>query len=590
MLLLLAGYSSLCQKLPIIDTLEKKVIAAKNDFEKVQAMGELSAMLLNVNPAASDSVGEDLIIFAEATRSRQLMAMAYLENGRRTGYLAARKDYADRSVKYYEKALKIAQSSRLDAEIVKAYIGLTDTYIGMIEPEKVYRNATEALSMASSSRNDSLRSAALICMGKAQVFKNEKIFALRNYFAALAIAEKQKDDGLLIDCYTRLGKFYGSIEEFDKGIDYLTLAFNIAKKSTNPLYAFQVVNLNSEIAAMYGARKSHDMAIRFYENSIVLAAPLQYPSINIPAYMGLLNQYLSMKQPQRALTYLRSPQGQEITGFLKMFRLEYSTHQALAFIFSELNQFDSAKYYFEKARPFFEAQLNPLAQINLYLQMGDMYKRTGEHNTGIMYLEKALALGTKAESLKAVEIAAQQLDTLYTRTGNFKEAARYSAMYFMYKDSANTLDREKELVQIEVDAEQQKLQRLQEEAAEKTRQRNNLQYLAITIGIVSLFIGLILLGMFNVSRGVVRALGFFVFLMFFEFIFLLFKKNIYGITKGEPWKDLAMMIALAAILVPLHHWLEHKVLHYLTSHNKLSATGQALRQKWLGKEKPGAEG
>jgi uncharacterized membrane protein len=92
--------------------------------------------------------------------------------------------------------------------------------------------------------------------------------------------------------------------------------------------------------------------------------------------------------------------------------------------------------------------------------------------------------------------------------------------------------------------------------------------------------------MFNVSRGVVRALGFFVFLMFFEFIFLLFKKNIYGFTKGEPWKDLAMMIALAAILVPLHHWLEHKVLHYLTSHNKLSATGQALRKKWLGKESP----
>jgi hypothetical protein len=36
------------------------------------------------------------------------------------------------------------------------------------------------------------------------------------------------------------------------------------------------------------------------------------------------------------------------------------------------------------------------------------------------------------------------------------------------------------------------------------------------------------------------------------------------------------MIALAALLLPLHHWLEHKVIHYLTSHNRLTATGQGL--------------
>jgi hypothetical protein len=67
--------------------------------------------------------------------------------------------------------------------------------------------------------------------------------------------------------------------------------------------------------------------------------------------------------------------------------------------------------------------------------------------------------------------------------------------------------------------------------------------------------------------------------MFFEFIFLLFKKNIYSITHGEPLKDLAFMIALAALLVPLHHWLEHKVIKYLTSHNRLTASGKTLLSK-----------
>jgi hypothetical protein len=69
--------------------------------------------------------------------------------------------------------------------------------------------------------------------------------------------------------------------------------------------------------------------------------------------------------------------------------------------------------------------------------------------------------------------------------------------------------------------------------------------------------------------------------MLFEFIFLVFKKNIAGITHGEPWKDLAFMIGLAALLLPLHHWLEHSVIKYLTSHNRLTNAGYHIKSKLL---------
>lgn len=103
--------------------------------------------------------------------------------------------------------------------------------------------------------------------------------------------------------------------------------------------------------------------------------------------------------------------------------------------------------------------------------------------------------------------------------------------------------------------------------------------MGITIGIVALFVMLVVLGMFKVSANTIRLIGFFAFLMFFEFVFLIFKKNIASITEGEPLKDLAFMIGLAALLVPLHHWLEHKVIKYLTSHNRLTASGKTLMSK-----------
>ncbi|HET9747595.1 MAG TPA: hypothetical protein VFP97_17885, partial [Chitinophagaceae bacterium] len=96
-----------------------------------------------------------------------------------------------------------------------------------------------------------------------------------------------------------------------------------------------------------------------------------------------------------------------------------------------------------------------------------------------------------------------------------------------------------------------------------------IQYMGIIIGIVVLFVSLVMMGWFKVSASTIRAIGFFSFLIFFEFIFLVFKKNINGLTQGVPLYDLAFMIALAAILVPLHHWLEHKVIHFLTSHHML---------------------
>jgi hypothetical protein len=90
---------------------------------------------------------------------------------------------------------------------------------------------------------------------------------------------------------------------------------------------------------------------------------------------------------------------------------------------------------------------------------------------------------------------------------------------------------------------------------------------------------MVMMGFFKVSAGTIRAIGFFAFLLFFEFIFLVFKKSIYGITEGEPWKDLAFIIALAAILVPLHHWVEHRVIRFLTSHHMLKLRGMFIKKK-----------
>ncbi|MGZ8553193.1 MAG: tetratricopeptide repeat protein, partial [Chitinophagaceae bacterium] len=230
----------------------------------------------------------------------------------------------------------------------------------------------------------------------------------------------------------------------------------------------------------------------------------------------------------------------------------------------------------------------PISAI-YYYQLGKLHRKTGEYDKALVYFTKAQQTAGQIGQLEQMSHVAAQLDSLYRLKGDYKQALYYSSLNYQYKDSLDKLGKEKDLMQIEVADEQQRQERLEKEKLEIKRKRDNIQYLLITIGIAGLFIILVMMGMFKVSATTIKMIGFFTFLMFFEFIFLILKKNIYGITKGEPWKDLLFMILLAAVLLPLHHWLEHKVIHYLTSHNRLTTSGKGLMDKVLRRKKTPAK-
>jgi tetratricopeptide (TPR) repeat protein len=259
--------------------------------------------------------------------------------------------------------------------------------------------------------------------------------------------------------------------------------------------------------------------------------------------------------------------------------------QAYGFVYTELNHLDSGLVYLNRALPYFEASMNAGSKLGIYLQLAKVYDKRNDNEKALMYYQKSKELAETNGILEVAITASKKLDSVYTKMGDYKNASRYTAVYYSYKDSLSGINKEKELTQVEAADEQQRLARQLKEEQELKRRKNNIQYMSIIIGIVILFITLVVLGMFRVSATLIRAMGFFVFLLFFEFIFLIFKKNIYSVTHGEPWKDLAFMIALAALLVPLHHWLEHKVMHYLTSHNRLTAAGEHLARKFYSKKK-----
>jgi tetratricopeptide (TPR) repeat protein len=545
------------QQAAAVDSMKRALARATSTEQKIYWLDLLSRTVMNVDLKKADEYGQQLIMVAEESRNREWMINAYLSNGTRCSYLAGSRDYTNRSIDYYNKALAIARQNRLDKYIGSAYLKLAAIHLAIPEKDKALSYANQGSSIISSlNGEDSLKAEAHNTYGHVYLSRNDKTLALRHYLNALRTAEEIKNPpnpSLVRSCYLYLSAFYSGIGDYDKAIDYHVEAHKKLDeiKDSNVPY-MRTIDLNS-IGKLHASKKNDEIAIDYFRRSLAMADSLKFSTLKMPAYTSLLNQYLRL-EPRKALDYFNSEEGKNLQKFLYDFGFGGAVDQAYGAIYMEIGQLDSAKTYYEKARNYFESSRNEQQKLPYY-----------------------------------AERAAKNLDSLYVRTGNYQMANVYNSIYYQYKDSLEKMNKEKELAQIEATDEQIRQERIAREQEEKKRRKNNIQYLGITIGIAAFFIALVVLGMFKVSASTIKMIGFFAFIMFFEFIFLIFKKNIYAITHGEPWKDLLFMIGLAALLLPLHHWLEEKVIHYLTSHNRLTSAGTHLKKRLFRRAKTGEE-
>jgi tetratricopeptide (TPR) repeat protein len=595
-LLLLTFVNGFGQSVAIIDSLKRELAKAETARDKVYLLDIISRASMNVSLEEGEKYGKQVIEVAEESRDRELMIKAYQSNGLRCSYFAGNKSFLNRSIEYFNTALAIAKEKKIDEEVGATMLHLSRVHLVIPDKDKAFTYATQAISILSTLDNDSLKIESNLKFGDVCLVRNDKILALRSYLTGLRMAEglEPKDKrgqsakaALIRQGNVDLSGFYSSIGDYDKAIDHYSRAYNELDNIKSGNIAYQRVNDINTIGNLYAQKKNYDLAISYFERSLKMADSLNFPNIKIPAYVSLLNQYLRVDDPHKALEYFNSAPGMALQKFLKNFGFAGVTDQAYGFIYTAMDKYDSGTYYFNRASPYFETSTNELSKLNFYIQLATLYKKKRDNQASIDLFLKVKELAEKIGQLESVEEAAKQLDTLYARMGNYQLASQYNSIYYLYKDSTEKINKEKELAQVEAADEQMRLDRIEKEEQEAKRKRFNIQYLAITIGIAALFICLVMLGMFKVSRTTIRMIGFFTFLMFFEFIFLIFKKNINSITEGEPWKDLLFMIGLAAVLLPFHHWLEHKVIHFLTSHNRLTAAGKELKNRLFSRRKPG---
>jgi tetratricopeptide (TPR) repeat protein len=324
-----------------------------------------------------------------------------------------------------------------------------------------------------------------------------------------------------------------------------------------------LMNNTRIMGGFYQSDEKFDIARNYFERSMKMADSLKNFGGKANATLSIVNNFFSRHEPEKGLSYLRSHP--EVTDFLIRLNMGSALDKGMGSIFLELNKFDSANYYYLKALPAFEKETNIYSKAQFFIEYGYALRKMGRQKEAISYLQRAKELSEKANNLEGSKSAVSYLDSCYRETGDFKNALFYSSIYTKLKDTLEVLSKEKDIVSMEIDAESKRKERKVKEEEEILQRKHNIQYTAIVMGILMLFILLVSFGFLRVPIGWIKALGFISFIFFFEFIILIADQQIHHLTHGEPWKVLGIKVVLIAILLPLHHILEKKVVEIITA-------------------------
>ena len=550
-----------------LDSIRHRLDTATSTAGKIDQLIELAKMTME--RSKGDEYGIQAIELAQLSRDPRLIASTYFRNGDRFLGNSALADNLKQGMKNLQQAEQVAKENGFEDLLVRVYCDYASVCHYQGNDVQALAYSTQAMAVAAGIDNDRAKVAAYCKTGEIYMYMNQMLLALRNFLNGLDVAEKSGDHELLRNAYSYLRYFYATIGEYDKAIDYELRAYDEDRVRWDDDMTSDLLQLGD----LFLKKDQPDLALKMYEQSIHLADTFRFDLLKVNSYHKIFLLYLKTQQYEKGLQFLFAHQ--EMLDILHELGFDYYVRELLAVNYTEQGRYDSALYYFRKAEPEATAKGVPETRFDFYMDFGEYYKQTKNLSQAIAYCNKAYALAAATSSLGLEEKSTDSLQKLYVAVGNYPLAYVCEQRAAVERDSLRSQTQATDLMKLEVENDGRRRERLAREEQERTEHRHNIQYMGFTMGLVVLFVALVMLARLSVPVSLIRALVFVAFIFLFEFIIMLADKQIQGWTAEEPWKVLLLKIVLAAGMVPLHHWLEHKVVHYLSRHKKVPVHGAA---------------
>ncbi|WP_338760410.1 tetratricopeptide repeat protein [Bernardetia sp. ABR2-2B] len=373
---------------------------------------------------------------------------------------------------------------------------------------------------------------------------------------------------------SHLSWFYQQRKQIDKAFDY-------GIQSVKLLDSANITNLQTRawvylvIGAIYDIQGQYDVAFPYYEKSLKLYKE-DNDLLRASWVLGNLGAAYSDKEDYETSMYYNH---QSLYTYEKLkdyssMALSYNNMGSIHII---LENYDSAEWYLQKGRKVTTLVEEDNIENSIILSQIELHLLRNENNQAKGLLDQIAYSLERNYDISIALVYSKLATQYYEATQEYQKALFYERQQQIYTDSINDLESQTNAARLQGNFEiERKIAQEQEEEEkqkqllkEKIERQNMLIYTGITIILVVILGFLYLLKTFNASERVLKAGLFFVLLLLFEFVLLLLEPKIETLSAGNILIKLIANLIIALPIVPLHSWLEKKMMFIFIGKNKL---------------------
>ena len=355
--------------------------------------------------------------------------------------------------------------------------------------------------------------------------KGDNATALEYYFKALPLAIKSKDKRRISSRYFDIANTYFYLKNYDEFFNFTKKGGENLPDNASPRHGFMLVQFQRNMGTYFLEKTLLDSALYYIQAAMQTCEPLKNRLYKIQTKTLLANIYSKMNENELADVYFKKSliENDSIIARKEIFYRRYIT-----FLIKN-NRMGEAK-----------------------LQVENFWN---------------IASGT--ENLNVKLLAAGYKKDLFDNLNNTDSAYYYSKVESGIRELIFNQNNQN-VIQALAFKEQLRIIEDQSKRTEEAQQRKqNIQYALIAIGIIILLtLYLLLSRSFITNTKLIEFFGVVALLIVFEFLNLLLHPFLERITHHSPVLMLLALVCIAALLVPLHHKVEHWATAKLVEKNK----------------------
>lgn len=373
----------------------------------------------------------------------------------------------------------------------------------------------------------------------------------------------------------RVGNAYDILGNYPKSLEYFLKALQINEKIRNEDGIGRNTN---NIGLMYFRQEDYRIALTYFFRSRDLGEKLLQQSkdeAEIVATKKILsvtlsnigNTYSEIKLFDSARTFIH--QAFEVGNSIRYFRTMGIAHSILGEIYTATEEYPLALEYFRSSIPNLQKAGNHFTLCDTYLGMAKLFEKTRQNDSALFYAKRSLSIAQEKKFTLQVRDAGRYLTAFYRGRQMPDSALFYVDITKLANDSLFSQQKNRQFQSLGFDEDLRQSEIALAALKEKEERNHNLQYAAIAIGLISFIILFFLLShSIVVKTRFISFLAVMGLLAVFEFINLFVHPYLSKWTNDSPVWMLIILMAIGALLVPVHHRLERWITRRMVEKNK----------------------